>query len=75
MHFALCKEQQQSQKQEFFRDYGVDKTPPDFQPAGLAVCIFLSSCSFCLLIWNFRVSFLYSRGHSAVSKLSPDGLP
>jgi hypothetical protein len=31
MHFALCKEQQQSQiKTGFFRDYDVAEAPPGF---------------------------------------------
>jgi hypothetical protein len=35
MHFALCKEQQHSQKQEL-------KLLQVFKPAGLTACIFLS---------------------------------
>jgi hypothetical protein len=31
MHFALFKEQQHSQKQEFFCDFGVAEAPPGFQ--------------------------------------------
>jgi hypothetical protein len=30
MHFALCKEQQHSQKQGVFRDYGVAEAPSGF---------------------------------------------
>jgi hypothetical protein len=66
MHFALCKEQHSSRKQDFFRDFGVAEATPGFKPAGLTICIFFPSfSSFCLLIWNFRVLY------SAVSKLSP----
>jgi hypothetical protein len=58
MHFALCKEQQHSQKQEFFVIFVQLKLLRGFKPAGLTVCIFcLSFCSSCLLIWVFRVSF------------------
>jgi hypothetical protein len=28
---TFCKEQQHSQKQEFFRDFGVAEAPPGFQ--------------------------------------------
>jgi hypothetical protein len=31
MHFALCKEQQHSQKTGIFRDFGVAEAPPGFQ--------------------------------------------
>jgi hypothetical protein len=31
MYFALCKEQQNSQKQENFCDFGVAEAPPGFQ--------------------------------------------
>jgi hypothetical protein len=49
MHFALCKEQQHSQKQEFFVIVVQLKLIRGFKPAGLTVCIFsLSFCSFCL---------------------------
>jgi hypothetical protein len=41
MHFALCKEQQHSQTQEIFRDYGVAEAPPGFQ-AGWSDCVYLS---------------------------------
>jgi hypothetical protein len=63
MHFVLCKEQQNSQKQEIFRDYGVAEAAPGFQ-AGWCDCVyfFLSFCSFCLLIWAFRVSFCTHEG-------------
>jgi hypothetical protein len=63
MHFALLKEQQHSQKKDFFRDYGVAKAPPGFQ-AGWSDCLyfFLSNCSFHLLIWSFRVSFCIHEG-------------
>jgi hypothetical protein len=45
-HFALCKEQQHSQKTGFFCDYGVAEAPPGFQ-AGWSDCMyfFLSFCS------------------------------
>jgi hypothetical protein len=40
-----------------FRDYDEAKAPPVFQ-AGWSDCVFfLSFCSFCLLIWSFRLSF------------------
>jgi hypothetical protein len=60
MHFALCKEQQNSQKQN---DYGVAEAPPGFQ-AGWSDCMyfFLLFCSFWLLIWIFRVSFCTHEG-------------
>jgi hypothetical protein len=60
----LCKEQQNSKTRDFFRDYGVAKAPPDFKPVGLTVCIYFfpSFCSFCLLIWCFRVSFCTHEG-------------
>jgi hypothetical protein len=58
IHFALCKEQQHSQKQDFFLDYGVAETRSGFQ-AGWSDCVYSFSffCSFCLLIWNFRIIF------------------
>jgi hypothetical protein len=31
MRFALCKEQQHSQKHDFFRGYGEAEAPPGFQ--------------------------------------------
>jgi hypothetical protein len=31
MLFALCKERQHSQKQDYIRDYGVAEAPPGFQ--------------------------------------------
>jgi hypothetical protein len=31
MHFALCKEQQHSQKTGIFLDFGVAEAPPGFQ--------------------------------------------
>jgi hypothetical protein len=43
MHFALCKEQQHSQKQDF-RGYGVAEAPPGFQ-AGWSDCICFISLS------------------------------
>jgi hypothetical protein len=30
MHFAVCKEQQYSQKKDFFRDNALAEAPPDF---------------------------------------------
>jgi hypothetical protein len=63
MHFALCKEQQHSQEQEFFVIVVQLKLLRGFKPAGLTVCIFfLSFCSFCLLIWVFRVRFCTHEG-------------
>jgi hypothetical protein len=40
MHFALCKEQQHSQKQEFFVIVVQLKLLQGFKPAGLTVRIF-----------------------------------
>jgi hypothetical protein len=48
MHSELFKEQQHSQKQGIFRDYGVAEAPPGFQAGWMY--FFLSVCSFCLLI-------------------------
>jgi hypothetical protein len=63
MHFALCKEQQHSQKQEFFVIMVYLKLLRVFKPAGLTVCIFsLSFSSSCPLIWVFRVSFCTHEG-------------
>jgi hypothetical protein len=45
MHFALCKEQQHSQKQEFFVILVLLKLLRGFKPAGLTVCIFSLSLS------------------------------
>jgi hypothetical protein len=54
----LCKEQQQSQKQEFFVILVQLKLLRGFKPVGLTVCTFsLSLCSSCPLIRVFRVSF------------------
>jgi hypothetical protein len=50
-------------KTGIFRDYGLAEAPPGFKPAGLTACIFfLSLCSFCLLIWSFRVNFCTHEG-------------
>jgi hypothetical protein len=63
MHFALCKEQQHSQKQELFVVMVQLKLLRVFKPAGLTVCIFsLSVCPFCLLICVFRGSFCTHEG-------------
>jgi hypothetical protein len=40
MHFALCKEEQHSQKQEFLVIVVLLKLLRAFKPAGLIVCIF-----------------------------------
>jgi hypothetical protein len=42
MHFALCKEQQHSQKHEFFVIMVQLKLLRVSKPAGLTVCIFFS---------------------------------
>jgi hypothetical protein len=42
MHFEMCKEQQHSQKQEFFVIMVQLKLPRVFKPAGLTVCEILS---------------------------------
>jgi hypothetical protein len=52
MHFALCKEQQQSQKQDFF--VIMVEAPPGFQ-AGWSDCMYFFSLS---------VHFVYSSGFS-----------
>jgi hypothetical protein len=48
-----------------FRDYGVVEATPGFQ-AGWSDCMYIFCfplyCSFCLLIWNFRVSFWIHEG-------------
>jgi hypothetical protein len=50
-------------KTGIFRDYGVAEAPPGFQ-AGWSDCMYLSLsfCSFCLLIFSFRVSFCTHEG-------------
>jgi hypothetical protein len=48
IHFLLCKEQQHSQKQDFFRDYGVAEAPPSFQ-AGWSDCMYFVSPFFFIL--------------------------
>jgi hypothetical protein len=42
IHFALCKEQQRSKKQENFRGYGVAEAPPSFQAGWSDFVYFLS---------------------------------
>jgi hypothetical protein len=61
MHFALCKEQQRSQKQDFFRDYGVAEAPPGFQ-TGWSDCIYFFSFFLFILFAHlgFPSKFLYS---------------
>jgi hypothetical protein len=56
--FCIVQRAIAKSKTGFFRDYGVAETPPGFQ-AGWSDCMyfFLAFCSFCLLIWVFRVSF------------------
>jgi hypothetical protein len=54
VYFALYKEQQHTQKQDFFRDYGVAEAPPGFQ-AGW------SDSKFCLSLF---VHFFFSSGLS-----------
>jgi hypothetical protein len=44
MHFALCREQQHSQKQDFLCDYGLAEAPPGFQ-AGWSDYIYFFSLS------------------------------
>jgi hypothetical protein len=48
MHFALCKEQQHSQKQELFVIVVQLKLLRGFKPAGLTVCIFYTLFLFIL---------------------------
>jgi hypothetical protein len=68
MHFALCKKQQHSQKQDFFRDFGVAEAPPGFQ-AGWSDCIYFSFFDH-LLILNSELVFVLTR-YSAISEFSP----
>jgi hypothetical protein len=58
--FCVVQRATAKSKTGTFRDYGVAEAPPNFQ-AGWSDCmLFLKYllCSFCLLIWNFRVSFV-----------------
>jgi hypothetical protein len=51
-------------KTGIFRDNGVAEAPPGFH-AGWSDCMYffkISFSSFCLLIWNFRVSFYTHEG-------------
>jgi hypothetical protein len=58
MLFALRKEQQHSQKHEFFVIMVLLMLLRVFKPANLTVYIyFLSFCSFCLLIWESFCTF------------------
>jgi hypothetical protein len=63
VHFALCEEQQLSQKREFFVIMG-------FKPAGLTVFIFtfLSFYLFRLLIWNFPAAMHQEVSPAPLSK-------
>jgi hypothetical protein len=66
MHFALCKEQQHSQKQKFFVVMVKLKLLLVFKPAGLTVSIFLSFfVAFAHL--KFPSKTLHLGGCSAVS--------
>jgi hypothetical protein len=63
-----CAKSNSTVKNKFFRDNGVAEAPPGFQ-AGWSDCLYffsLSFCSFCLLIWVFRESFLLMRVHCRV---------
>jgi hypothetical protein len=61
IHFALCKEQQHSQKTGIFRDYGVAEAPPGFQ-AVWSDCMYFFSLSLLILPAHlgFPCKFLYS---------------
>jgi hypothetical protein len=56
--FCIVQRATAQSKTGFFRHYGVAEAPTGFQ-AGWSDCMYfsLSFCSFCLLIWSFRVSF------------------
>jgi hypothetical protein len=62
MLFALCKEQQHSQKQEFFRDFGVAEAPAGFQADWSDCMYFFFSLSLLILPAHlgFPCKFLYS---------------
>jgi hypothetical protein len=63
MHFALCKEQEHSQKQDFFVIMVQLKLLRVFKPAGLTVCIFFSlSVHFVCSSVVFRGSFCTHEG-------------
>jgi hypothetical protein len=67
-NYALCIVQRAraQSKTGIFRDYGLAEASPGFQ-AGWSDCmfsLFLSLCSFCLLIWVFRVRFCTHKGTS-----------
>jgi hypothetical protein len=49
----------QTKKGIFFHVYGVAEAPPDFKPAGLAVCVFSPSWFFSVTYLEFPRTFLY----------------
>jgi hypothetical protein len=55
MHFALRKEQQNSQKHDFFRNYGVAEAPPGFQ-AGWSGCMYFFLSLFIHFVSSSRVN-------------------
>jgi hypothetical protein len=61
--FCIVQRATVKPKTGFFRDYGVAESPLGIQ-AGWSDCVYfsLSFCSFCLLIWNFRVGFCTHEG-------------
>jgi hypothetical protein len=65
------KKSEIEQSRNRFRDYGSVDDPPGFQ-AGWSDYMhfsFLSFCSFCLLIWDFRVRFILYQVKSKIIKL------
>jgi hypothetical protein len=61
--FCIVQRARELSKTENFRDFGVAEASPGLQ-AGWPdfMFFFLSFCSFCLLIWVFRVSFCTHEG-------------
>jgi hypothetical protein len=62
--FCIVQRAIAQSKTGIFRDYCVAEAPSGFQ-AGWSDCMYcfsLSFCSFCLLIWVFRVSFCTHEG-------------
>jgi hypothetical protein len=54
MHFALCKKQQHSQKQDFFRGFGVAEASPGFQ-AGWSDCMYILSLFLFILFVHLEI--------------------
>jgi hypothetical protein len=61
--FCIVQRATAQSKTGIFRDNGIAEAPPVLQ-AGWSDCMYfsLSFCSFCLLIWVFRVSFCTHEG-------------